>query len=124
MFRAFKGSAPNDFEICKFRANRCKEDRSCLMGGTLTYFCACRPVLKVKNALPKFLYCVMQCQVACLAVTVAQARVQLLRCSWCIIGCYLRHRACLEHAKLRSASGQQHKSAVTVALCAVSVVQM
>ena len=38
----------------------------------------------------------------------------LLRCIWCIIGCYLRHRACLE----------RFRSAVTVALCAVSVVQI
>jgi len=60
----------------------------------------------------------------CIAVTVAQARVQLLRCIWCIIGCYLRHRACFEHAKVQSASGRQHKSAGTVALYTVSVVQI
>jgi len=66
----------------------------------------------------------MQCKVAWLAVTLVQARVQLLRCIWCIIGCYLRHRACLEHAKLQSASGQHHKSAVTVSLYTVSIVQI
>ena len=124
MCRAVKSSARNGVEICEFPANCCKKGRNCLTGVNLIYFYAGRPVLKVKNALLKFLYCVMHCLVAWLAVTVAKARVQMLRCIWCIVGSYLRHRACLEHAKVQSASGHQHKSAVSVAIYAVFVVQI
>jgi len=63
MYRALKRSARNGVEICKFRANRCKEGRSCLMGATLTYFCAGRPVLKVKNALLR--HAMQSCMASC-----------------------------------------------------------